>query len=70
MNKQQYDNAILTRQIKCPHCKGDGFFTGTERACPWCNPGGEWRASGYADFAGDYDPIEGFWDYIKDKKEG
>ena len=70
MDSQQYDNAIFTRQIKCPNCKGRGYMLGIETACPWCNPGGEWRSSRSVDDAGDYDPVEGFWDYAKNGKEG
>ena len=28
----------------CRKCRGLGYIGGLERACPNCNPGGEWRA--------------------------
>lgn len=31
------------RIIVCKHCRGTGFITGIELACPYCNFGGEFR---------------------------
>jgi len=43
--KQKKEEGI--NEIKkpyCSHCKSKGWIVGLETPCPYCNPGGEWRA--------------------------